>query len=110
MASFKIRKAQTLGALAAEDDGFLTEAFVDSGYLPTLLDTADPRFLVLGRTGAGKTAILRQVREKAVVGCIDPEELSMQHLYNSTILPKLVDAGVNLDVFYKYLWRHVCVL
>jgi hypothetical protein len=110
MTSFKLRKAQTLGALSAEDDRLLEEAFVDAGYLGALLDTADPRFLVLGRTGAGKTALLRRIRRQPDVGSIDPEELSMQHLHNSTLLPKLVQAGVNLDVFYKYLWRHVCVL
>lgn len=34
----------------------------------------------------------------------------MQHLQNSTILVWLESVGVNLDIFYKYLWRHVCVL
>jgi hypothetical protein len=110
MVSFKFRKAQTLGALAAEDDSLLEQTFVDYGLMASLLDPADPRFLVLGRTGAGKTALLRRIRQESGVGCIDPEELSMQHLQNSTILPRLVQAGVNLDIFYKYLWRHVCVL
>ena len=60
MVSFKIRKAHSLGALAAEDDAILEEAFVDSGFIDALLDTSDPRFIVLGRTGAGKTALLRR--------------------------------------------------
>lgn len=110
MPTFRLKKAQSLGALAAENDALLGTAFVDAGYVDALKDTSDQRFLVLGRTGSGKTALLKTISSSEKVGSIDPEELSMQHLHNSTIIPKLVAAGVNLDVFYKYLWRHVCVL
>lgn len=110
MPTFKLRKAKTLGALAAEHDELLQAAFLDSGYLETLLDPSAPQFLILGRTGAGKTALIEQIRKRVGVGVVDPEELSMQHLQNSTILLWLEKAGVNLDIFYKYLWRHVCVL
>lgn len=103
MVSFKIKKAYSLGALAAEDDALLNQAFVDSGLLPRLLDPDDPHFLVLGRTGAGKTALIRRIRQEANVGCVDPEELSLQRLHNSTILPWLVQTGVNLDVFFQVL-------
>lgn len=72
MSSFKLRKAKTLGALSAEDDGLLEQAFVDAGYVEALLDTADPRFLILGRTGAGKTALVRRIGHQPDVGVIDP--------------------------------------
>jgi hypothetical protein len=110
MPTFKLRKAKSLGALSAEHDNLLQAAFLDSGYLDTLLDPSAPEFLILGRTGAGKTALIKQIRKREGVGVVDPEELSMQHLQNSTILLWLEKSGVNLDIFYKYLWRHVCVL
>ncbi len=34
----------------------------------------------------------------------------MQYLHNSPILRIISSWGVSLDVFYKYLWRHVCIL
>jgi hypothetical protein len=108
---FKLRKDMRIGALAAESDDLLHSAFVDLGVLDTLLDTNDPRFLVLGRAGSGKTALLSRLRNKREhVSVLDPDDLSMQYLHNSTILKTISSWGVNLDIFYKYLWRHVCIL
>lgn len=111
MARFKVRKGINVGGLAAETDPLLNEAFVDLGYLDRLTDTNDPAFLILGRTGSGKTALIRQIRKasSSQVSVLDPEELSMQYLHNS-VLRTIAGWGVNLDIFYKYLWRHVCIL
>ncbi|MBZ5656913.1 MAG: hypothetical protein LAO56_16740 [Acidobacteriia bacterium] len=110
MAKFKLRKGINVGGLAAETDPLLNKAFVDLGYLPRILDTNDPAFLIVGRTGSGKTAIIKQIMGAASqVSVLDPEELSMQYLHNS-VLRTIAAWGVNLDIFYKYLWRHVCIL
>lgn len=111
MTKFKLRKGLKVGDLAAENDQLLDKVFVDQGHIEALLDTNDPTFLILGRTGSGKTALIRQIKARAEhVSLINPEDLSMQHIHNSQILRMLTDWGVNLDVFYKFLWRHVCVL
>jgi Cdc6-like AAA superfamily ATPase len=110
MSRFKLRKGINVGGLAAETDPLLNEAFVDLGYLRRVTDTNDPAFLIVGRTGSGKTALIKQIKkETSQVSVLDPEELSMQYLHNS-VLRTIAAWGVNLDIFYKYLWRHVCIL
>lgn len=106
---FKFRKHDFIGTEDAEaDDDFLFDCFVDTGDLAVLRDTADPRRIILGRTGAGKTALIRLLsKSEAHVVCIDPQELALQYLANSTIIRHLDGLGVNLDIFYRLLWRHV---
>lgn len=105
---FRFRKHATIGASAAEDDEvFLAECFVDTGDLSALIDCKDPRRIVLGRTGAGKTALVNTLADKKDAIIINPESLSFNYITNSTILKFFLDAGVKLDIFFKLLWRHV---
>lgn len=109
---YKIRQGVTIGTLAAENDTMLHDVFVDSGYVDRLYTANDSAFLLLGRAGSGKTALIRKIEEvggTSHVAQIDPEELSMQYLQNS-VLREISSWGVNLDIFYKYLWRHICIL
>ncbi|MCA9633029.1 MAG: hypothetical protein KC766_35500 [Myxococcales bacterium] len=111
MGRVKLRRGLVVGALDAANDALLSEVFVDTGVLARLRDPADAAFLVIGRTGSGKTALLSEL-ERRETHCrrLDPEELSMQYLQNSQILRFLTSLKINLEIFYKYLWRHVCVL
>ena len=106
---FRFRNHDHIGAAAAEqDDSFLRECFVDTGELDILLDCVSPHRIVLGRTGAGKTALLSRFSDSTDhVICVKPESLSLAHISNSTILRNIHDLGVNLDIFFKLLWRHV---
>jgi hypothetical protein len=105
---FTFRKHASIGAAAAEEDTkFLTECFVDNGDLDPLLDCADRRRIVLGRTGAGKSALLKKLVDGTNAIVINPETLSFNYLTNSTILQFFLEAGVKLDLFFKLLWRHV---
>lgn len=109
---FKFKKHETIGAEGAEEDSdYVTECFCDTGDLNVLCDTRQPQRIVVGRTGAGKTALLLNLleREKNVTW-LEPEELALQYLSNSTILQHLEVLGVDLDVFYRYLWRHIMVV
>lgn len=106
---FQFRRKHNIGAADAEDDKvFLENCFVDKGDLEILRNCSDPRTVVLGRTGTGKTALLLKLAEleERTIN-IKPESLSLSYVSNSTIITFLSNLGVNLDVFYKLLWRHV---
>lgn len=111
-ATFRFRRGMDVGSIEAETDGkFLEKAFLDAGYLDVLRDTANPRSIVVGRTGVGKSALLLQMqRTPGRVIRIRPESLSLHYISNSTMLPQLADMGVHLELFYKLLWRHVFVV
>jgi hypothetical protein len=103
------RKHDSIGANDAEnDEAFLKHCFEDTGDLTTLCDLAHPQRIVLGRTGSGKSALLLQIAhtQKGVI-TIEPDSLSLNYITNSTIIRCLYELGVNLDPFYKLLWRHV---
>ena len=109
-AKFRFRKNDRIGAAAAEDDeDFLTDCFVDNGDLDLLQDVSDNRQILIGRTGAGKSAFLchlaRERPDKVVV--LSPDDLAITWVANSNILAFFSAIGVNLDPFFKLLWRHV---
>ena len=106
---FVFRKLDNIGAADAEEDkAFLKECFVEHGYLEVLRDCEDSRRILLGRTGSGKTALLQKLMETEE-RCIEvkPESLALAYVSNSTIISFVSDLGVDLDVFFKLLWRHV---
>src|SRR5579872_6440689 len=80
------RKHASIGAAAAEEDSkFLAECFVDNGDLEPLADCSDRRRIILGRTGAGKSALVQRLSESSKAIIINPETLSFNYLTNSTI-------------------------
>lgn len=109
---FIFRSNQTIGAAAAEQDGqYLSECFVDTGVLETLLDCEDHRCILVGRTGAGKSALVAQIRaEGEHVMLIHPDSLSLAYISNSNVINFFSEAGINLNLFYRLLWRHVFVV
>lgn len=106
---FRFATTDTIGAAGAEDDEFLRDCFVDIGVLDLLEDVKDRRLVLLGRTGAGKSALLTILAEKHSdeVIRISAEQLALTYVANSTILNFFGGLGVNLDPFFKLLWRHV---
>lgn len=57
-----ILKGLKIGELAAEaDHSLLEKCFVDNGQLRQLLDIQSNSSIIVGRTGAGKSAMLRLV-------------------------------------------------
>ncbi len=109
---FVFRRHDQIGALdARQDEAFLSQCFVDTGDLSVLLDCSDPRRVVVGRTGAGKTALLQRLAELAGrATLLPPEHLALNYVSNSTILSFVFGLGVKLDPFFRLLWRHVLVV
>ncbi|MEA5448018.1 hypothetical protein VB780_05515 [Leptolyngbya sp. CCNP1308] len=109
---FVFRGNQTIGAAAAEQDGqYLSDCFIDTGILSILLDCEDHRCILVGRTGAGKSALVSQLNvDNEHVIPILPDSLSLSYISNSNVINFFTEAGVNLSLFYKLLWRHVFVV
>ena len=107
------RKHSIIGNPSAEDDDdYLDYCFVNNGDLDVLTDVENPKCIILGRTGSGKSALIRHLTAttKDKVITIDPDALSLNYLSNSTIISYFESLGINLDTFYQYLWRHIfCV-
>ena len=108
---FKYRKNVTIGSLEAEKDRFLEDAFMDMGDYDILKDPENEKSIIIGRTGTGKSALIRLIENnKQNVVRLQPEAMSLQYLSNSDIISFLRNVGVNLDIFYKLLWKHVFIV
>lgn len=108
----KFKRNLNIGDLDAEtDNDFLDSCFVDKGYLEDLMDVKNPCSIIVGRTGAGKSALLYKISTS--VGNykkIDPNDISVKFLEHSDIIQFMDKLGVNLDLFYKMLWRHILII
>jgi hypothetical protein len=107
--NFIFRKHANIGAAdAIEDKKFLSESFVDNGELEILANCDHPQCILLGRTGSGKTALIERLsgQEEKVIK-LAPEGLALTYISNSDVLGFFMAAGVNMDLFYRLLWRHV---
>lgn len=104
-----IKKGLKLGELDAEADAELLDScFVDNGQLRELLDIESPSSVILGRTGAGKSALLYKIStEVEHSSFLDPNDISIRFLEHSNIVQFFNELGVKLDLFYRILWRHI---
>jgi hypothetical protein len=107
--NFRFRRNDTVGTADAEsDDKYLSDCFVETGDLAALQDFTNPKRIIVGRTGSGKSALIRRLREvEENVIELPPQNLSLAYIANSDILNFFEAAGVSLDLFYQLLWKHV---
>ena len=107
-----IKRGLRLGDLDAETDSdLLSECFIDNGELELLQNTDKPESLIIGRTGAGKSALLMKIAEiEAKSKILDPHDISVRFLEHSDVIQFFQNLGVNLDLFYRLLWRHVLTI
>ena len=104
-----LRSGTNIGVSAAEaDNEFLFQCFVDHQAIAQLQDFEDGRFFASGRTGSGKTAILRMIeKNNPNVSVVDVFELAVSYVANSTIMQFLAAVDVDLDIIFQALWKHV---
>src|SRR5690554_4526125 len=108
---YRLNSSLNFGAPDAETDDLLFEVFVENNAVTEVLDTRSQKSILLGRTGSGKSAIIRYLENQHEdVQRIEPEALSLQFLSNSTILKYFRGLGINLNLFYKVLWKHVFIV
>lgn len=106
---FRFKRDDSVGEPDAESDElYLHSCFVDIGDYEILTNPHRPQCIAVGRTGSGKSALLKRIAqcEERVIE-IHPENLSLQYISNSDILATLEKSGVKLDIFYTLLWKHV---
>lgn len=108
---YKIKSDLSVGSPDAETDNQLSDVFVDNGSLDALINVNNPKCIIIGRTGTGKSALIKKIQEnEKYVKVIDPERMSLTFLSNSTMLKYLRSEDVNLNFFYKLLWKHVFIV
>lgn len=108
---YKFNRFDEIGSPDAETDRFLDKGFIEKDSLNALLDMNNQRSILIGRTGSGKSAILRQIEKSQDKVCrIEPEAMSLRFLSNSTMLQYFRAVDVNLSFFYKILWKHVFII
>lgn len=109
MEVIKIRKGFKVGELDAEADGdLLHSCFIDNGQIAALADTENHSSIVVGRTGAGKSAMLIMLgREVEHATNLDPSDISIRFLEHSNIISFFNELNIKIDLFYRVLWRHI---
>ena len=96
---------------AAEQDSLLPDCFFPTTFYRIVRNIEDPRSGLIGRSGSGKTAILERLKSDGFrTVSVNPEELAFRYLGSSDLIQALRESGVNLDYFYKLLWRHVFIV
>lgn len=105
---FMFKRSMTVGSGTAESDGeFLDQCFVRTPEFETLLDYSDRKMILLGRTGSGKTALLKMVKKNVDYFInIKPDTFALQYISNIPFIQELSTLGINLEIFYKFLWLH----
>jgi hypothetical protein len=109
---FVFKNHDDIGAAAAEDDiSFLSSCFIDTGDLEILQDCNNPKRIIVGRTGAGKSALLNNLTSNSKNSInLSPHDLSLNYISNNEVIAFFDEAGVNLSVFYGLLWKHILVV
>ncbi len=104
-----LQAGMTIGTNAAEfDDDFLLPCFVQYPPVDLCMNVSSRGMVVDGRTGSGKTAILRYIGANAAHSVmIDPTEMAMSYVTNSDVLRFLQLIGADLDLTFQVLWKHV---
>jgi len=104
-----ITKGLKIGELDAEADADLLDScYMNNGQLEQAMNVYDTSSVILGRTGAGKSALIYKISQLAEHSVIlDPNDISIRFLEHSNIIQFFNELGVKLDLFYRILWRHI---
>lgn len=114
------RNNDEIGKLEAESDTFLDDCFYETNIFKGIMnfDSSDknPDFtkrIIVGRTGSGKSALLRKILDEGsikVYDKIEAENTIFEHVKNNVFISSLNDSGIDLRVFYKSLWLHTLLV
>jgi hypothetical protein len=98
----------------AESDPLLVDAYWDNGDFDVISSPKDkdPRCIIVGRTGSGKSAAFQHLERlyQGKVIRILPENLSLPYITNLNIMRQLPGLGVHLEPLFVALWKHVILV
>ncbi|MEV0797003.1 hypothetical protein AB0I34_04910 [Kribbella sp. NPDC050281] len=102
----------SLGGQQAEADPLLEEAFDETNQYKAVSSRDDHRCFIIGRTGSGKSALLRRLECEYPdhVIRISPEDLSLTYVADLQSVRWLSEHEVHLDPFFVALWKHVLLV
>lgn len=101
-----------IGAVSAEkDDRFLFHCFYDHPAHREIITETTVRSILYGRTGTGKTAIVRYLeKNQKHTKALDLSEVSLDYLVNSDAIQLLNDLDMDANVIFQAFWRYIiCV-
>lgn len=104
-----LKLGMKIGANAAEfDEEFLIPCFIRYPPVEQCISMESRGMVIDGRTGSGKTAILKYIASKAqTTSEVDPFDMAMSYVSNSDVLNFLHAIGADLDLMFQVLWKHV---
>lgn len=115
--AFTFRKNTTIGNLDAETDSFLETCFIKTDAYKTLLEFEDGtdfyKRIIVGRTGSGKTALIKRLETESTLyacECIEAEKTIFEYVKNNIFISKLIENNIDLRIFFKALWVHVILI
>lgn len=108
MAEVVFKRSMNIGTISAESDKeFLEKCFIETPEYEEIRDFNSKKMILLGRTGSGKTALLNKIKDDVEYYIeIRPDTFALQYITNVPIVANLIEEGVNLDIFFKFLWLH----
>ncbi|AIR69076.1 P-loop ATPase, Sll1717 family [Dickeya fangzhongdai] len=120
MNTYKFRKNDEIGKLEAETDSYLESCFYESDIFKGIMNfdssEKNPDFtrrIIVGRTGSGKTALLKKIITDNHIKLhdkIEAENTIFEHINNNIFISDLISKGIDLRGFYKSLWLHVLLI
>lgn len=106
-----LRKDHHIGEASAEDDDlFLNECFVDVPQIGHVTDFESPKSIILGRTGSGKSAIIREIYNKYDAVQIDPKDVALEYISNTDILRFLTKNDFDVSIIFEIMWKHIIMI
>lgn len=114
------RNNDEIGKLEAESDSYLDSCFYETNIFKGIMNfdssEKNPDFtkrIIVGRTGSGKSALLRKILDEGsikVYDKIEAENTIFEHVKNNVFISSLNENGIDLRVFYKSLWLHALLV
>lgn len=106
-----------IGTIDAERDIFLENYFWETQVFNDLICFDEEEFsftkrVIVGRTGSGKTALLKKINSLTNMTSVTVEAESMifEHIKNNIFINSLIENKIDIRIFYKSLWLHVLLI
>lgn len=106
-----------IGTIDAERDIFLQDYFLETQIFNDLIcfdedDFSFTKRVIVGRTGSGKTALLKKINSlpKMTSVSVEAESMIFEHIKNNIFINTLIENKIDIRIFYKSLWLHVLLI